>query len=310
MLGKRMASAVPTLFGLSLLAFGLVRLVPGDTATALLGLEYDEPTAAALRSRWGLDRSLFEQYWLWISHVFRGDLGTSNLTGQPVWQAIAERIPVTLELASLSLVVAVVLGVPLGALAASQRGKILDRVAGLVGLTGISLPSFWLGTLLVLVFTLGLHVLPSGGHVSLSENASENLRHMLLPSAALGLAVGAVVARMTRSSMLEISEQDWVRAARAKGLGRFRVSLRHVLRPALVPVVTALGVQAGYLLAGSVVIEEVFSLPGLGRLALEALGNRDYPLLQGTLLVFGALFLLSSLVVDLLTVALDPRLRQ
>jgi peptide/nickel transport system permease protein len=217
---------------------------------------------------------------------------------------------VTLELATLSLLVALAIGVPLGALAATHRGRALDRLAGLLSLTGISLPSFWLGTLLVLVFTLGLHLLPSGGHVSLGVSVSKNLRHMILPSLALGLAVGAVVARMTRSSMLEVLECDWVRTARAKGLTRSLVVLRHVLRPALLPVLTALGVQAGYLLAGSVVIEDVFSLPGLGRLALEALGNRDYPLLQGTLLVFGASFVLVSLAVDVSSVALDPRFRR
>jgi len=307
---RRLAAFLPMLFGVSLVAFALVRLVPGDTVTAMLGPRYNEKEAQALRQEYGLDKSEPEQYVMWLGKVARGDLGKSRFTGTPVTEAIAQRLPVTLELASLALLIALSVGIPLGTLSAMHRRGPADYAANIGGLTGISVPGFWLGTMLVLVFALGLGWLPSGGFVPISRSVGENLRHMILPAIALGGAVSGVVLRMTRSSMLEVLERDHVRVARAKGLPWRSVVVRHALRNAFIPILTVIGIQAGYLLGGLVVIEQVFSLPGIGRLAFQALGNRDYPLFQATVLFIAGSFITINLVVDLLYARLDPRLRR
>ena len=305
----RLLGAVPVLLGVSLVAFLLVRLVPGDPVTAMLGAQYSEPQALVLRERYGLDRPLPVQYAIWLGRVARGDLGRSVFTRQPVRAAIAQRLPVTLELTAIGLLFAFAVGVPLGTLAAVRPGGVADGAARVLGLFGISVPGFWLATLLILLLSLKLNLLPSGRFVPLTTDALANLRHMLLPGLALGTAVAAVVMRTTRSAVLEVIGQDYVRTARAKGLAGRVVVARHVLRNAMVPVVTVVGLQAGYMLGGSVVIEQVFSLPGLGRLALQAINNRDYALLQGTILFVAVAFAMINLAVDLLYAVLDPRIR-
>ncbi len=305
---RRLGGAILVLLGLSVLMFVLVRLAPGDTATALLGLRYTEEEAAAVRERYGLDRSWPEQYARWIGGVLRGDLGES-IGGTPVVHEIASALPVTIELATLSLLVAVAVGVPAGVFAAMRRGRASDHLVSAGGVLGLSLPGFWLGTLLILVFALWLGWLPGGRSVPLTEDPVGNLRHMVLPVLSLALAVVAVVARTTRASMLETLGQDYVRTAHAKGLPPRAVFGRHALKNALLPILTIVGVQVGYLLAGAVVIEEVFSLNGIGRLLLRAVGDRDYPLLQGIVLLIGATFVGVNLVVDLLYGWLDPRTR-
>lgn len=307
---RRLAVFVPMLFGVSIVAFALVRLVPGDTVTAMLGARYNEKDAQALRQEYGLDKSEPHQYAVWLGKVVRGDLGKSRFTGTPVTEAIGERLPVTLELAALALLIALVIGIPLGTLSAMYRRGPADYAANVGGLVGISVPGFWLGTMLVLVFALGLGWLPSGGFTPLSQGVGQNLRHMILPALALGGAVSGVVLRMTRSSMLEVLGRDHVRVARAKGLPWRTVVVKHALRNAFIPVLTVIGIQAGYLLGGSVVIEQVFSLPGVGRLAFQALGNRDYPLFQATVLFIATAFITINLAVDLLYARLDPRLRR
>ena len=304
----RLLGAVPVLLGVSLVAFLLVRLVPGDPVTAMLGAQYSEPQALVLRERYGLDRPLPVQYAIWLGRVARGDLGRSVFTRQPVRAAIAQRLPVTLELTAIGLLFAFAVGVPLGTLAAVRPGGVADGAARVLGLFGISVPGFWLATLLILLLSLKLNLLPSGRFVPLTTDALANLRHMLLPGLALGTAVAAVVMRTTRSAVLEVIGQDYVRTARAKGLAGRVVVARHVLRNAMVPVVTVVGLQAGYMLGGSVVIEQVFSLPGLGRLALQAINNRDYALLQGTILFVAVAFVLINLAVDMLYGILDPRI--
>ncbi|WP_373048364.1 ABC transporter permease [Vulgatibacter sp.] len=297
------------LLGLALLAFALVRLVPGDTVTAFLGARYDEADAAALRNRYGLDRPLPVQFGRWLGGVVQGDLGTST-TGRPVAAEIAERLPVTLELAAIALLVALAAGVPLGIVAALRPGSATDRLASGTGLLGISMPGFWLATVLILVFALELRWLPPGGWVSPLADPAANLRSMLLPGLALGAAVTGVLLRMTRSAMLEALQADHVRTAKAMGLGPLAVLLRHALRPALVPILTVLGIQAGYLLGGSVVIEQVFSLPGIGQLAFQALERRDYVLLQAVVLLIGTAFVAINLAVDLLYGLVDPRITE
>ena len=305
---RRLLAAIPVLLGVSLVAFALVRLVPGDPITVLLGPGYNEQQAAVLRQRYALDRPLPVQYAAWLGRAVRGDLGESFFTGQPVLRAIVERLPVTLELAFIGVAFAVLVGVPLGVASAVRPGRWADHAARVLGLVGISVPGFWLGTMLILLLSLKLGLLPSGRFVPLWEDPAENLRRMLMPGAALGLAVAAVTMRTARSAMLEVLGQDYVRTARAKGMGERVVLLRHALRNALVPIVTVIGLQAGYLLGGSVVIEQVFSLPGVGRLALQSIAGRDYALLQGTVLFVAVAFVLVNLVVDLLYATLDPRI--
>ena len=305
----RVAIALPVLLGVSLVAFSLVRLVPGDTATVMLGMRYTEERAATLRASLGLDKPLPLQYLQWLGHVMRGDLGISGFTGQPVSEALRERLPVTLQLAGASVVLALIVALPLGMLAAARRGKLADHMAGVAGLMGLSVPNFWLGTLLILTISLNIGGVPSGGYVPFREDPAGHILHMLLPVLALGAAVAAVIMRMTRSAMLEVLDQEYMHMARAKGCGPLRILWRHGLRNALVPVITVLGMQLGYLIGGSVVIESVFSIPGLGLLALQAINNRDYALLQGVILFTGVAFILINLLVDVVYAVANPRIR-
>lgn len=305
---RRAAGALLVLLGLSILIFALVRLVPGDTATALLGVRYTEEDAARIRAEYGLDRPVVVQYAVWLGKVVRGDLGTS-ITGAPVTQEIASALPVTLELVAIALLLAVLVGVPAGVVAAVRQNGPVDYAATVGSLAGLSIPGFWLGTMLILLFALQLPVLPSGGFVPLTRDPAANLAHMAMPGVALGLAVVAVVMRMTRSSMLTVLGQDYVRTAVAKGLPKRTVFFKHALKNAMAPVLTILGLQVGYLLGGSIVIEEVFSLNGIGRLLLRSIGDRDYQLLQGVVLFIGLVFVLVNLAVDLLYGAVDPRMR-
>jgi peptide/nickel transport system permease protein len=305
---RRLVSTLVVLLGLSILSFAMVRLVPGDTATALLGLQQDPAVAAQLRERLRLDEPVVVQYAVWLGGVLRGDLGTSVL-GRPVSQQIAEVLPVTVQLAGMALGLAVGVGVPLGLLGAARRGGLLDAATGAVSVLGLSVPGFWAGTLLILGASLWLGWLPSGGYVPVGEGLWANLRHMVMPSLALGLAVLAVLARTTRGAAVEAMTLDHVRTARAKGLGRWAVLRRHVLPVTWPAVLTILGLQVGYLLGGSIVIERVFSLNGLGDLVLRSLQRRDYPVLQAAVLLIGGTFVVVNLMVDLLLAAVDPRTR-
>ncbi|GEB76898.1 ABC transporter permease [Sporolactobacillus inulinus] len=305
----RLIIAVPILIGISILTFFLIRLVPGDTVTAILGTNYDPKLAHKLRSEMGLDQPVILQYLIWIGHVFIGDFGTSSFTGQPVLSALMERLPITLELALLSLVVALIIAIPLGVLAACKHGTRADYASGTFGMFGISVPNFWLGTLLILIFSLHLHLLPSGGYQPLSAGIGENLRSLLMPVIALGTAVAAVTMRSTRSAMLDVLNEDYIKMAKAKGASTARIIWKHGLRNALVPVMTVVGIQIGYLLGGSVIIEQVFALPGMGRLALQAISNRDYSLLQGTILFVAVTFIMINLLIDVIYGWINPRIR-
>ncbi len=307
-LTRRLLASLIILVGLSVLAFALVRLVPGDTVTVMLGQQYSEAEAQALRERLGLDDTLVEQYVRWVGLAARGDFGQTT-TGRPVTAALAEALPVTLQLMAMALVLAIAVGIPLGVVAAARRNRPTDYAAALVGLIGLSVPGFWLGAMLILLFALTLGWLPSGTFVPIADGPGENLRHMILPAIALGAAVAAVVMRMTRTSMVEVLSDDYVRTARAKGAGRTRTLFLHALRNGLIPVLTIVGLQAGYLFGGSVVIEEVFSLNGIGRLVLRSVTQRDYALLQAAILLIGFAFVAFNLVVDLLYAWVDPRVR-
>ncbi|WP_062515624.1 ABC transporter permease [Halobacillus sp. KGW1] len=306
---KRLLISIPVLFGISIVAFFIVRLVPGDTVTAMLGTSYSPDQAAALRDKYGLDEPLIQQYLLWLGNVLQGDFGYSQFTNTPVLEAIMARLPITIELALLSVIIAVILAIPLGTIAALKRNSKFDYGASFVGMLGISVPNFWLGTLMILFFSLYAGWFPSGGFVGLYDSVWGNLKSMLLPAVALGTAVGAVAMRMTRSSMLEVTNQEYIKMAKAKGVSNSRMIWRHALKNALIPVVTVLGIQTGYLLGGSVVVEQIFGLPGVGRLALQAITNRDYALLQGTILFIASAFVIVNLVVDIIYGFLNPQIR-
>ncbi|HYY55460.1 MAG TPA: ABC transporter permease [Candidatus Dormibacteraeota bacterium] len=311
-LAARLLGAVPTLVGVSLLTFAFIRLIPGDAIAARLGTStaLTPEQLASLRAYFGLDQPLPVQYWNWLTSLARGDAGYSIRTGRPVFVEIAERLPATLELAAAATLIAVAVGVPLGLLSALRRRSRADVAARIAGLVGLSLPSFWLGTLIIVVFSLYLRWLPNtGGYVDFVRDPVGNLGLIMFPALTLGLALAAATMRMTRSAMLDVLGADYVRTARAKGLRGEVIVRRHVLRNGLIVVITLLGIQVGQLLGGAVVVEEIFSIPGVGRMLLTAIVQRDYALVQGAVLVIAILFVLVNIFVDLLYGYLDPRIR-
>jgi peptide/nickel transport system permease protein len=298
-------------FGVSVLTFLMIHLVPGDAAQIMLGANDVTPDrVAALRQQLGLDRPLIVQYALWIGHALRGNFGTSVWTGRPVIEEIAGRVGVTLELMLLGVSTATIIAIPAGCLMATLRSSTADYVLRVLSIAGVTVPSFWLGTLLIYgagAVAPGFQVV---GWVPFGENPSANLQRMLLPTVALALPVLASLARVIRASMLEALSQEYVRVARAKGLTETRVVFRHALRNALIPFITTLGIAIGYQFGGAVVIEQVFALPGLGRLMVGAIAERNYPLIQAAILLATAGFVVVNFLVDLLYIAADPRARQ
>ncbi|HKY51835.1 MAG TPA: ABC transporter permease [Candidatus Limnocylindria bacterium] len=311
-LAVRLLGAVPTLFGVSVLTFLFIRLIPGDAIAARLGTStaLTPEQLASLRAYFGLDQPLPVQYWNWVSSLLRGDAGYSIRTGRPVFVEIAERLPATLELAAAAALIAIAIGIPLGLLSAMRPRTRLDVATRIGGLIGLSLPSFWLGTLIIVLFSLYLRWLPNtGGYVDFARDPLSNLSMMMFPAITLGVALAAATMRMTRSAMLDVLDADYVRTANAKGLRRRLVIRRHVLKNGLIVVVTLLGIQVGQLLGGAVVVEEIFSIPGIGRMLLTAIVQRDYALVQGGVLVIAILFVVVNIAVDLLYGYLDPRIR-
>jgi peptide/nickel transport system permease protein len=300
---------LPVLFGISVLVFLLVHLIPGDVAQILLGTQATDQQIETLRRTFGLDRPLPLQYLDWLSHILRGDFGVSFRTNRPVLPDLVSRFGVTLQLTLVSMIVALVVAIPLGVASAANRGRGSDAVARVLALLGLSIPNFWLGTLLILFVSLVLHWLPPVGFVSLLDNPWLAIQTLILPSLALGTAVAAFIMRLVRSSLLEVLRQDYVRTARAKGLHDRTVLYRHALKNAFIPVLTVIGVQVGYLLGGAVIIESIFSLPGMGRFLLDSISNRDYSIVQGGVLFIALIFSLVNLSVDLVYGWLDPRIR-
>jgi peptide/nickel transport system permease protein len=293
------------------LIFVLLRFLPGDIVDIIIGTEGSATpeVRATIRRMFGLDQPIYVQYFVWIGAVLRGDLGSSLRTSEPVAGILLSRLPITIELAFLSVVISVAMAVPLGVLAAVRRGGPIEIASRLVGLIGLSLPNFWLATMLILVASLYFNWLPSLIYVSPLSNPLENLKQMAMPAFSLALALMAIVLRMTRSAMLEVLGQDYVRTARAKGLGERLVLMRHALKNALIPVVTVVGVQMGTLFGGTVVIEQIFGLPGMGWTFVNGIYQRDYPTVQGAVLLLATSFVLINLLVDLTYAYLDPRIR-
>jgi len=305
----RLALAVPMLFGMSVLVFLIIRLVPGDPVLAVLGLNATPELVAQMREDLGLNDPMYVQYFHWLADILHGDFGIDYRSNEPIGDLLADRLPVTVELAVLSLLFAVAAAIPLGVLAALRRGRVEDKATLGVSLAGISVPDFWLGIMLILVFSLSLDLLPSSGFVPLAEDPVDNIRHMLLPSIALAVGLAAVLIRITRAAMLDVLHQDHIRFTRAKGVEERIVIFKHALRNAAIPIVTVIGLQAGYLLGGAIVIEQVFALPGVGRLVLDSVLQRNYPVVQASVLVIGVLFVFTNLAADLLYIVLNPKLR-
>jgi len=305
----RLMALVPLLLALSIASFALVHVIPGDPALVMLGGEGTPQQAAELRKQLGLDRPLPVRYWEWLSRVVRGDLGESLYNKTRVVDELIWRFPTTLALVTLALLISVLMGVPAGLLSAVYRDTWLDHAARLLTLVSLSMPSFWLGLMLIILFSLKLNLLPVVGYTSVVTDLWSGLRFLLLPSLALGTYLTALLARLVRSSVLEVLGQDYIRTARAKGLRERMVLFRHALRNALIPAVTVMGINMGILLGGSAVIETLFVLPGVGQLVITALYNRDLPVIQGLILYISVLYVLINLAVDLLYTYLDPRLR-
>ena len=308
-LARRLAVAVPTLLIVSMLVFGLQQLLPGDPAIALAGEDRSPEVLAYLRQKYQFDQPVPVQYAHWLASFVQGDFGTSVRTKLPIGTTIAERLPVTIELSVLAMLIAIVVGIPAGVMAALRRGSLVDHAVTVLGLAGLSIPSFWLGIMLILLFAVRLGWLPSGGFVPLAADPVENLRTMAMPAAVLGLSAAAIIMRHTRSSMLTVLKQDFVRTARAKGLDERIVVVRHALRNGLIPVVTLGTLQFGQLLSGAVLTEQVFGIPGFGKMIVDGVFGRDYAVVQAVVMCAAAFFLLLSLAADLAYAALNPRIR-
>lgn len=308
---RQLLLAIPALLGVMVVVFVLMRSVPGDVVTNLVGLQANitPERLEEMRRLFGLDLPMHVQFGKWFSATIQGDLGSSLRTGRPVAMDLLVRFPVTLQLTLMSMLLAVAIGVPLGITAALTRGKFTDYAVSVFALIGLSIPGFFLGILLILLFSLQWGVLPPAGYIPFMEAPWQNIRHMLLPALSLGLILSAAITRISRSTMLEVMGKDYIRTARAKGLREYTVIIRHALRNALNPIVTVVGLQFGALLGGAVVIEQVFSLPGVGRFALEGINLRDYPVVQGAVLMISAVFIAVSLLMDVVYALVDPRIR-
>lgn len=307
---QRLLLLLPVLFGTSILIFLLLRLIPGDPAAVILGLRSTPERLAIVRDELGLDLPIHEQYFQWLGKVLQGDLGQDYRSNIPVTTLLSDRLPVTIELTLLSLTLAILIAVPLGIRAAVKPNGIADRISMALGLFGISIPDFWLGILLILAFSLGLRMFPSSGYVRLSDGILENLKSFFLPALTLAVGLSAVLVRITRSAVVEVLERDFVKFLRAKGLREQLVIYKHVLRNASIPIVTVIGLQFGYLLGGAVIVEEVFSLPGVGRLIVSATLERNYPVVQAGMLVVAFMFIVVNLVTDVIYRIINPRIRE
>ena len=300
-LARRFVLTIPVLLGVATLVFALIHLIPGDPVRTMLGEAASEDSVIELRGRLGLDRPLYQQYALFLKDLAHGDLGTSLRTNEPVTQALAARLPATFELAGASMIVAIAIAIPLGIVAAAAAGTFIDHLATTVALVGISMPNVWLGPLLAIIFAVELGWLPVSGRGAFAQ--------LVLPALTLGAPLAAVLARMTRASVIDELRELYVTAARARGLSRTRAVLRHAFRNSLIPIVTVLGLQFGAVLTGAVITETIFAWPGIGRLLIQSIGFRDYPLVQGCILLIAVTYVSVNLLTDLAYGFLDPRIR-
>ncbi len=308
-LARRLLQMIPVLFFVSLIIFVLINLVPGDAARLFLGEEAPPDALAALRHEMGLDRPLYVQYLRWVGNLLRGDFGHSFKDNRQVLPTLLQKVPITAELSAAALLIGWSIALPAGVLAAWRRRTAVDYSASAAALTGLSIPNFWLGIMLIYLFAVNLRWLPASGFVPITQDLGRNLRSLIMPAFVLGLVLAAVVMRQLRSSMLEVLGADYVRTANAKGLGERVVLIRHALRNAVIPVITVMGIQLGTLLGGAVITETIFALPGLGRLAVESIYGRDYQMLEGVVMFSAFSILLINLMVDIVYSLLDPRIK-
>ncbi len=306
---RRLLSSIPTLILVSLFVFTLQKLLPGDPVLAMAGEERDPAVMEYLRDKYRLDDPIPLQYLNWVGNVLTGDLGTSLRTEQPVTTLLASKLPVTIELAVLALLIALLIGIPTGIISAVRKGTAVDYGANVVALSGISIPHFWLGILLIMIFAVKLQWLPASGFVPMGEDFGQNLKTLILPAFVLGAGLSGILMRHTRSAMLEVLRADYVRTARAKGLFPRTVTLKHALRNALMPIITLTTLLFGELLGGAVLTEQVFSIPGFGKMIVDAVFNRDYAVVQGVVLCVAIGFLMLNLLADVLYRLINPRLR-
>lgn len=306
---RRLVTVLPTLVFVSMLIFGLQQLLPGDPAQILAGEDQNPELIAQLREKMHLDKPLPVQYGYWIGGVLQGDLGESARTGQPVLELILQKLPVTVQLAFMSMLIALLISIPAGIVSAVKRGSVWDHSATVFGLAGLSMPNFWLGILMILFFSVELGWLPASGYVSPFEDLGANLAAMVMPAIVLGTGIAAVLMRHTRSSMLQVLATDYVRTARAKGLRERVVVVKHALRNALTPVITLAALELGTLLSGAVLTEQVFTIPGFGKLIIDAVFNRDYAVVQGVVLVTATAYIVLNLLADMAYFVFNPRLR-
>lgn len=309
---KRLLVSIPTILGISIVIFLIMHLIPGDTISAQIGTQYKltEAQAQALREYYGLDKSLPEQYFSWLGNALRGNFGLSVRAGTPVLKEILGRLPLTFELTILAMLIALIIGLPIGVLSAVKRDSIIDLFGRVLSLIGMSLPNFWMGTLIIFVLSVYLGILPnSGNYVEFFVDPKTNLSQMIYPALTLGFAFSAAVMRTVRSSLLEELNKDYAQTARAKGNLESRVIFIHCLRNTLIPIITLVGFQMGYLFGGAVIIEDVFAMPGMGRLLLSAISQRDYALAQGTIVFIAIIFVLVNLITDVAYGFVNPRIR-
>src|SRR5512133_308206 len=305
----RLAAILPTIFFVTIIIFGLQQLLPGDAATILAGEDQDPQVIAYLRQKMHLDEPLPVRYGYWIAAVAHGDLGESLRIQEPVLSLIVQKLPVTLELAAMAMLIALVIGIPAGIISAVGKDTAWDYAANVIALWGLSTPNFWLGILMILLFSVQLGWLPASGYVSPFEDLQANLAAMIMPAFVLGNAIAAVLMRHTRSAMLQVLNADYVRTARAKGLDERTVVLKHALRNALTPIITLGALEFGTLLSGAVLTEQVFSIPGFGKLIVDAVFNRDYAVVQGAVLFPSTVYIVLNLLADLAYFLVNPRLR-
>lgn len=308
-IGKRLLVAIPTLLIISIFVFSLQKLLPGDPVLAMAGEERDPAVLELLREKYHLNDPIPVQYVTWLGGVLKGDLGISLRTNQPVLELIGQKLPVTIQLAVMAMIFAFVIGVPMGILAAVKKNTVLDYVASIVALSGLSVPNFWLGIMLILLVSVNLGWLPASGYESIFVDPVRSLQTMIMPAFVLGTALAATLMRHTRSAMLGVLSADYIRTARAKGLSPREVVLSHSFRNALLPVITLSALLFGELLAGAVLTEQIFTIPGFGKLIVDAVFNRDYAVVQGVVMCTAVGFILMNLIADVLYVLLNPRLR-
>jgi peptide/nickel transport system permease protein len=306
---KRLLVAIPTILIISVFVFSLQKLLPGDPVLVMAGEDRDPQTLALLREQYHLNDPLPVQYAAWLGSALQGDLGNSLRTNQPVLHLIAQKLPATIQLAVMAMVIAIGIGIPMGILAATRKNTVLDYVANVVALSGLSIPNFWLGIMLILLVSVKLGWLPASGYEPLFDDPVRSLQTMIMPAFVLGNALAATLMRHTRSAMLSVLNSDYIRTARAKGLPESSVVLRHSFRNALLPIITIGALLFGELLAGAVLTEQIFTIPGFGKLIVDAVFNRDYAVVQGVVLCTAIGFILMNLLADILYVLLNPRMR-